>query len=45
MLRIPKAFAIPMVVVAAFITKGLVTVVLVYIDARLAIRHDRRNAS
>jgi hypothetical protein len=41
MFRIPS-FAIPVVVVAAFIARGLVTVVLVYIGARLAIRHERR---
>ena len=44
MFRIPS-FALPLVFVAAFIGRGLVTIVLVYIGARLAIRHERRVAS
>jgi phage shock protein PspC (stress-responsive transcriptional regulator) len=44
MFRIPS-FAVPLVFVAAFIARGFVTLVLVYIGARLAIRHERRAAS
>jgi hypothetical protein len=44
MFRIP-AFAMPLVVLAAFIARGLVTLLTVYIGARLAIRHERRAAS
>jgi hypothetical protein len=44
MFRIPEV-AMPTVVLAAFIARGLVTLVLVYIGARLAVRHERRAVS
>jgi len=44
MFRLPY-IAMPIVVLAGFVVRSLLTLLIVYIGARLAIRHERRSAS
>jgi len=43
MFRLPY-IAMPIVMIAGFIVRGFVTLLIVYVGARLAIRHERHNA-
>ena len=45
MFRLPFAMPVLVLVLAGFIVRSLVTLLIVYAGARLAIRHERRAAS